>query len=88
MFNRYESCQSSFSPGGHHLVTACDDRAAKFIGQATSGSWSEKASISHNGWIYSATFSADGRYVVTASGDQSVKITELRSNNSLHAITE
>ncbi len=89
-FHRYgfEAFSATFSPDGRHLVTTSGEGTAKLIGQMADGSWSEKASVSHNGWIYSATFSADGRYVVTASNDKSVKITELRSNHSLLAVTE
>ncbi|WP_257274183.1 hypothetical protein, partial [Endozoicomonas sp. SESOKO4] len=63
---------------------------AKIIGQQADGAWLEKASIRHNNFVNSATFSADSRYVVTVSNaySYSVTITELRSNHSLPAVTE
>ncbi|WP_257275515.1 hypothetical protein, partial [Endozoicomonas sp. SESOKO4] len=63
---------------------------AKIIGQQADGAWLEKASIIHKTYLDSATFSADSRYVITVSngGSYSVTITELRSHNSLLAVTE
>ncbi|WP_448216761.1 F-box/WD repeat-containing protein [Endozoicomonas sp. 2B-B] len=86
---------ATFSPDGRHVVTGSDDVTAKIIGQKADGTWLEKASISHrnsidpdDGWITSAAFSADGSHVITAGSDGAVKITELRSNNSLFTVTE
>ncbi|WP_257276367.1 MULTISPECIES: WD40 repeat domain-containing protein [unclassified Endozoicomonas] len=77
-----------FSPNGRRMVTASFfDGTAKIIAQEPDGSWSEKASISHNTPVRSASFSADGSHVVTTSYDGMVIITELRRSDLLPAVT-
>ncbi|WP_422441810.1 MULTISPECIES: F-box/WD repeat-containing protein [unclassified Endozoicomonas] len=77
---------ATFSPDGRHMVIY--HKTAFIIGQQDNGSWSEKATITHDERISSATFSADGSQVITASVDGIVKITELRRNHLLSAVTE
>ncbi|WP_422441818.1 MULTISPECIES: F-box/WD repeat-containing protein [unclassified Endozoicomonas] len=80
---------ATFSPEGRHmLTTACYDNTVKIIGQQDDGTWIEKATITHDDWISSATFNADGSQVVTSSRDGIVKITELRRKHSWSAVTE
>ncbi|WP_422133821.1 F-box/WD repeat-containing protein [Endozoicomonas sp. ALD040] len=77
---------ATFSPDGRHMVFY--HKTAIIVGQRDDGSWSEKASITHDERIISATFSADGSLVITASLDGIVKITELRRNHILFDVTE
>ncbi|WP_448217118.1 F-box/WD repeat-containing protein [Endozoicomonas sp. 2B-B] len=80
---------ATFSPDGCHVVaTILYSETAKIIGQQGDGSWSEKANIVHDASISSATFNADGSQVITVSQDGIVKITELRRNHLLSAVTE
>ena len=62
------------SADGRHVVTASCDKTAKIYGRGEDGNWTEKATITHDGWVNSATFSADGRHVVTASDEKTAKI--------------
>ena len=55
-------------------MTASIDKTAKIYGLGEDGSWTEKATIRHDKGVRSATFSADGRHVVTASEDDTTKI--------------
>ncbi|WP_422133827.1 F-box/WD repeat-containing protein [Endozoicomonas sp. ALD040] len=79
---------ATFSPDSRHVVTASDDKTAKVIGQQDDGTWVEKATIVHDDCVSSATFSSDGGLLITSSEDGIVKITELRKNHLLPAITE
>ncbi|WP_448217100.1 F-box/WD repeat-containing protein [Endozoicomonas sp. 2B-B] len=90
--HKREVLSAAFGPDGCHVVTASRDGTAKIIGKNADGSWLEKVSISHNtgiprnnDWIISASFSTDGRYVLTVANDYSVKITELRRSDLLPA---
>ncbi|WOG30283.1 F-box/WD repeat-containing protein [Endozoicomonas sp. 8E] len=88
-FSHKDSVTSAtFSPDSRHVVTASDDKTAKIIGQQDDGTWLEKATIVHDDCVSSATFSTDGSLLITSSEDGIVKITELRMNHSLSAVTE
>ncbi|WP_422413048.1 MULTISPECIES: F-box/WD repeat-containing protein [unclassified Endozoicomonas] len=88
-FHDDEVLSASFSPDGRHLVSIYKRcKTAKIIGQQDNGSWLEKANIVHDDFITSASFSADGSQVITSSKDGIVKITELRRNHLLSAVTE
>ncbi|WP_422138008.1 F-box/WD repeat-containing protein [Endozoicomonas sp. ALC020] len=79
---------ATFSPDGCHVMTTIfSTKTAKIIGQQDDGTWSEKANIVHDDWVTSATFSADGSQVITSGFDGIVKITELRKNHLLPAVT-
>ncbi|WOG30291.1 F-box/WD40 repeat-containing protein [Endozoicomonas sp. 8E] len=89
IYHKNEVTSVNFSPDGRHLVTTARQcKTAKIIGQQDNGSWLEKANIAHDDWISSATFSGDGSQVITSSEDGIVKITELRRNHLLSAVTE
>ncbi|WOG28255.1 WD40 repeat domain-containing protein [Endozoicomonas sp. 8E] len=63
----------NFSRDERRLATASDDKTATIYGLDEDEQWEVKNTISHNGMIVSATFSADGCNLVTVSVD-SVKI--------------
>ncbi|WP_422132520.1 F-box/WD repeat-containing protein [Endozoicomonas sp. ALD040] len=65
---------AAFSPDDHHMMIAIDNETLKIYRQEDNGSWTEKATVSHNDGVKSATFSPDGRYAITASKDGATKI--------------
>ena len=54
------------SVDGKFSVTAPNDKTAK-IRELIGGEWQEKATIKHDGYVYRACFSDDGKHVVTVS---------------------
>lgn len=67
--------QVTFSPGGETLVvTAYDGRARSFA--FANGALGARQVLSHRGTanVYAAEFSADGRHLVTSSGDRTLKV--------------
>jgi WD40 repeat protein len=66
-----------FSPSGDRLlVTAYDGRARSYAFSA--GRLGERQVLPHRGTanVYAASFSKDGRRLVTSSGDQTLKVWE------------
>src|SRR5262249_47258502 len=61
-----------FSPDGHRLVTAGEDRAARVWDVATGAPLT--APLQHEGMIEEVSFSPDGRRVVTASADKMARV--------------
>ena len=80
--HRYCVANARFSPDGKHLVTVTSGVTAKLweLGdnqsqeKGTIQRWQEKASIEHSGIVSNVYFSLDGKHLVTASHDGSVKI--------------
>ena len=66
------------------MVTASDDNTAKIVDAVTGH---VIATITHNGWVTSATFSPDGSKVVTASGDNTAKIVDAVTGYVIATIT-
>ncbi|MGI2026510.1 WD40 repeat domain-containing protein [Endozoicomonas acroporae] len=64
---------TSFSPDSHYLVTASNDHTAKIYRyDAHARHWSRQQIIAHDDiYITSATFSADGRHILTFSRNYS-----------------
>ena len=71
---------ASFSPDGHHVVTA-SAFIAKIWGLVT-GRWQEKIAIQHSIWLTNASFSPDGGHLLTACADFTAKIWMLKSAES------
>ncbi|KAI1360711.1 WD40-repeat-containing domain protein [Xylaria arbuscula] len=71
----------AFSPTkGDKLLSASDDKTAQICDVATGKQlWVLKG---HKDWIRSAAWSPDGKYVVTASDDSSIRFWELGNQSS------
>ena len=54
-------------------MTASNDRTAK-IYRLVDGQWQELVAIKHFNWVRNASFSPDGKHIVTASDDGIAKI--------------
>ncbi|MCK5893005.1 MAG: hypothetical protein KAG53_01080 [Endozoicomonadaceae bacterium] len=58
----------------YYVDSIPDDTTAPFL---VDGKWEKKATIQHSGYLKSIYFGRSGKYLVTASADQTVKICEL-----------
>ena len=72
---------AAFSPDGTRVVTASEDRTARFW-DATTGKQLAPA-LEHQGWVSSAAFSPDGTRVVTASADQTAQVWDAATGKPL-----
>ncbi|WOG28266.1 F-box/WD40 repeat-containing protein [Endozoicomonas sp. 8E] len=75
---------ATFSPNGCRLLVVCNGNAIIY-GMEDDGSWKVKITISHENAVCSATFSADGRHVVTSGLDSKLKIYGLENDGSWQA---
>ena len=68
---------ASFSPDGHWVVTASEDKTARVWDPASGRPIGEP--MHHDGRVLAASFSPDGRWVVTASEDKTARVWEAAS---------
>jgi WD40 repeat protein/Tfp pilus assembly protein PilF len=74
---------ASFSPDGHHLVTASHDGTAKVWNwNAANLNAHPLWSFKHGSSVYCANFSPDGRYVVTGSRDRTARVWEIATGDA------
>jgi WD40 repeat protein len=92
----YEGVVSAvgFSPDGKFVVSAgCDAYDVTFrctqssarVSEAATGN--EIARMTHNGYVYSVTFSPDGEHVVSSSGDGTARVWETATGNEIARMT-
>ncbi len=70
----------AFSPDGHRLATASDDRTAR-VWDASSGL--QLARVTHNDLVRGVVFSPDGRRLATASADGTARVWDASSGQEL-----
>jgi WD40 repeat protein/serine/threonine protein kinase len=82
---------ASFSPDGKRIVTTSEDQTAKVWQLTTEADGSVRARDpltfnglnEHPGTVESASFSKDGKWVVTANGDHTVAVWDVEKGNEL-----
>ena len=69
-----------FSPDGKYLVTASIIGNAAKLSELEGGQWREKVTLRHSEWVTRASYSLDGKLLVTTSSDRICKIWRLEDD--------
>ena len=87
--HRYRVRDAAFSPDGKYLVTVISEISGNYIRiideaklwELEGDQWQEKVTVQHSNFVHNPHFSPDGKHLVTASHDGTVKICGLEGGN-------
>ena len=71
---------ASFSSDGKYLVIVSYGDSTAKLWELVEGKWREKVTLRHSAWVIRASFSPDGKLLMTASNDHICKIWQLEDD--------
>lgn len=78
--------QATFSPDGQYIVGAIGNEPVARMWDARTGNLVREFK-GHSGWVAGVSFSADGKYLATASNDNTARLWEAQTGQELRQFT-